>query len=54
MQTLMDKISTEWDKCAELPSRPLPALQQRHSEIDAKAMAQAWTKGWNPELGGEE
>jgi len=54
MQLLMDKISKEWDKYDTLPSRLPPELQQRHTEIYAKAMSDARTKGWNPELGDDE
>ena len=54
MQLLMDKISKEWDKYNALPSRLPPELQQRHTEIYAKAMSDARTKGWNPELGDDE
>ncbi|TSA22687.1 MAG: hypothetical protein D4R70_01335 [Betaproteobacteria bacterium] len=54
MQLLMDKISVEWDKYANLPSRLPPELQQRHTEIYAKAVAAARTKGWDPELGENE
>ena len=54
MQMLMDKISAEWDKYANLPSRLPPELQQRHTEIYASAMAQAREKGWDPELGDDE
>lgn len=54
LQKLMDQISAEWDKYANLPSRLPPDLQQRHSEIYAKAMADARTKGWNPELGEDD
>lgn len=54
MQALMDKVSVEWDKYASLPSRLPPELQQRHTEIYAKAMAQAREKGWDPELGDDE
>ena len=54
MQLLMDKINAEWDKYSNLPSRLPPALQQRHTEIYAKAMGIAKTKGWNPELGDDE
>jgi len=54
MQALMDKVGVEWDKYANLPSRLPPELQQRHTEIYAKAMAKAREKGWNPELGEDE
>ncbi len=54
MQMLMDKISAEWDKYANLPSRLPPELQQRHTEIYARAMADARAKGWDPELGDDE
>ncbi len=54
MQMLMDKISAEWDKYANLPSRLPPDLQQRHTEIYARAMADARAKGWDPELGDDE
>ncbi len=54
MQMLMDKISTEWDKYANLPSRLPPDLQKRHTEIYARAMAAAREKGWNPELGDDD
>jgi len=54
MQALMDKVSAEWDKYANLPSRLPPDLQQRHTEIYTKAMAQAREKGWDPELGEDE
>jgi hypothetical protein len=54
MQLLMDKISQEWDKYSNLPSRLPPELQQRHTEIYAKAMSTAREKGWNPELGDDE
>lgn len=54
MQVLMDKISAEWDKYANLPSRLPLELQQRHTEIYAKAVAAARTKGWDPELGDDE
>jgi hypothetical protein len=54
LQKLMDQISVEWDKYANLPSRLPPDLQQRHTEIYDKAMASARTKGWNPELGEDD
>ena len=54
MQLLMDKISQEWDKYSNLPSRLPPELQQRHTEIYAKAMSTAREKGWDPELGDDE
>lgn len=54
MQMLMDKISAEWDKYSNLPSRLPPELQQRHTEIYARATADARAKGWNPELGDDE
>ena len=54
MQMLMDKISAEWDKYANLPSRLPPELQQRHTEIYASAVTEARAKGWNPELGDDE
>jgi hypothetical protein len=54
MQMLMDKISMEWDKYANLPSRLPPDLQKRHTEIYARAMAVAREKGWNPELGDDD
>jgi len=54
MQLLMDKISAEWDKYATLPSRLPPDLQARHAAIYAKAMSEARTKGWNPELGDDD
>lgn len=54
MQLLMDKINAEWDKYSNLPSRLPPELQQKHTDIYAKAMAEARTKGWNPELGEDE
>jgi hypothetical protein len=54
MQILMDKISAEWDKYANLPSRLPPDLRQRHTEIYARAMADAKTRGWNPELGEDD
>jgi len=54
MQALMDKVSAEWDKYANLPSRLPPDLQQRHTEIYTKAMAQAREKGWDPELGEDD
>jgi hypothetical protein len=54
LQQLMDQISDEWDKYANLPSRLPPELQQRHTEIYAKAVADARIKGWDPELGEDE
>ena len=54
MQLLMDKVQVEWDKFAGLPSRLPPELQQRHTDIYARAMQQAREKGWNPELGDDE
>jgi len=54
MQLLMDKISAEWDKYDNLPSRLPPELQQRHTEIYAKAMADARARGWDPELGDDD
>lgn len=54
MQLLMDKISQEWDKYSNLPSRLPPELQQRHTDIYASAVAGARAKGWNPELGDDE
>lgn len=54
MQILMDKVEKEWDKYANLPSLLPPELRQRHSEIYAKAVAEARNKGWDPELGDED
>ncbi len=54
MQQLMDKVSIEWDKYANLPSRLPPELFQRHSEIYKQATGRAREKGWNPELGDDE
>lgn len=54
MQILMEKVETEWDKYANLPSNLPPELRQRHADIYAKAMAIAKEKGWNPELGEDD
>lgn len=54
MQQLMDQTSAEWDKYANLPSRLPPDLKQRHAEIYEKAIANARTKGWDPELGEDD
>lgn len=54
MQILMERVEAEWDKYANLPSRLPPELRQRHADIYAKALAQAKSKGWNPELGDED
>ncbi len=54
MQLLMDKVQVEWDKYAGLPSRLPPDLQQRHTDIYARAMQSARDKGWNPELGDDD
>lgn len=51
MQPLMDKVSAEWDKYSNIPSRLPAQLQQRHSEIYAIAMSRARENGWDPELG---
>jgi len=42
------------DHLANLPRRLPPELLQRHTEIYARAVATAKTKGWNPELGEDE
>jgi len=54
MQALMDKDGVEWDKYANLPSRPPPELRRRHAEIYDRAMAIAREKGWDPELGEDD
>lgn len=51
MQILYDKISTEWEKYANLPSRLPEPLRSRHSKIYLDAIATAKAKGWDPELG---
>jgi len=54
MQPLMDKVSEQWDKYSNLPSRLPQDLQRRHSEIYAAAMARARNSGWNPELADDD
>lgn len=54
MQMLMDKVQDEWDKYGNLPSRLPEELKQRHIALYEKAMTQAKTKGWNPELGDDD
>ena len=54
MQNLMEKVQTEWDKYANLPSRLPDALRQRHAEIYGRATDAARAKGWDPELGDDE
>ncbi len=54
MQLLMDRCEKEWDKYGNLPSRLPPELQERHIEIYRNAMAQAKTRGWDPELNDDD
>jgi hypothetical protein len=54
MQMLMDRVQVEWDKYGNLPSRLPPELRQRHADLYTRAMRQARTKGWNPELGDDD
>lgn len=54
MQSLMDRVESEWDKYGNLPSNLPETLRQRHSELYAQAMDLARRKGWNPELDDDE
>ena len=54
MQQLMDKVSGEWDKYANLPSRLPPDLLKRHGELYERAITTARAKGWDPELGEDD
>jgi len=54
MQGLMERVQSEWDKYANLPSRLPPDLFQRHADIYSRATERAREKGWNPELGDDE
>lgn len=53
MQVLMDKVEREWDTYSNLPSRLPPELRERHAALYDRAVAQARSKGWNPDLSDE-
>ena len=50
MQVLYDKISTECEKYAHLPSRLPPDLSERHARIHNEAIARARALGWDAAL----
>lgn len=54
MQVLYEKIWTEWEKFAHLPSRLPQELQGRYMRIHQEAIARAKAKGWDPELGDDD
>ena len=54
MQMLTDQVDAKWDEYANLPSRLPPELRERHTAIYEKAVTEARTKGWDPELGDNE
>lgn len=54
MQALMEQVQAEWDKVSNLPSCLPPDLLKRHGEIYDRAIRNARTKGWDPELGEDE
>lgn len=54
MQGLYEQVYAAWEPYAHLPSRLPPELQARHTELYAKAINDARTRGWDPELGEDE
>ncbi len=54
MQKLYEEVYAAWDQYAHLPSRLPEALQMRHAEFYARAIADAKSKGWDAELGEDE
>ncbi len=51
IDALYDKVTIEWEKYGHLVSNLPPELSERHSRIYQKAVKEAKSKGWNPELG---
>ena len=54
MQGLMEQVQAEWDRHGNLPGRLPTELRQRHAELYERAMREARTRGWDPELGDDE
>ena len=49
IDSLLDKVTAEWDKYGCLVSRLPPELFARHQRIHAEALAQARAAGWSGE-----
>ena len=54
MQALYVRVSAEWDRYGNLPSRLPPELSQRHARIYEQAITEARACGWAPELGDDD
>ncbi|MCB1787311.1 MAG: hypothetical protein H6955_06195 [Chromatiaceae bacterium] len=51
IDALYDQVSKEWDKYGHLVSNLPPELKAKHGEIYDRAIANARSLGWDPELG---
>jgi hypothetical protein len=49
IDSLLDKVSAEWDKYGCLVSRLPPELFKRHQRIHGEAVAKARAAGWSGE-----
>jgi len=47
IDSLLDKVSVEWDKYGCLVSHLPPELMERHQRIHGKAMEEAIAAGWS-------
>lgn len=54
MQVLYSRVTSEWDKYGNLPSRLPSELAERHKRVYREAMTQARERGWDPELNEED
>jgi hypothetical protein len=54
MNVLYEKIWTEWEKFAHLPSRLPQELLERYMRIQQEAIVRARAQGWDPELGDDD
>lgn len=50
MQEMYRRVTEEWDKYGNIPSRLPPELAERHERIYREAMERARARGWDPEL----
>jgi hypothetical protein len=49
IDSLLDKVTAEWDKYGCLVSRLPPELFERHQRIHGEALAKARASGWSGE-----
>ena len=54
IESLYDKVSSEWEKYGHKVSALPPELREKHSRIYNAAIARARALGWDPELKDED